>query len=172
MILDLDTLLRRGQAPARFHLEREGWPGESIDPSVTIIKTVVEGTVSADGSLLTVQGALRFDYETQCARCLASVSSCQEAEFTEEFARSASDDAPDRYLYVGHTLDLTQMVEDCIALNMPLRTLCSEDCKGLCPVCGANRNTISCGCSSVGEGPKKNPFAVLAAKLREENEEV
>ena len=171
MILDLDTLLRRGQAPARFHLERLDWPGESIDPSINIAKTVVEGTVSADGSLLTVQGLLRFDYETQCARCLAQVSSHQEAEFAEEFARSESEDAPDRYLYVGHTLDLTQMVEDCIALNMPLRTLCSETCKGLCPVCGADRNIVSCGCSA-DEGPMKNPFAALAAKLREENEEV
>ncbi len=171
MILDLDTLLRRGQAPARFHLERLDWPGESIDPSINIVKTVVEGTVSADGSLLTVQGLLRFDYETQCARCLAQVSSHQEAEFAEEFARSESENAPDRYLYVGHTLDLTQMVEDCIALNMPLRTLCSETCKGLCPVCGADRNIVSCGCSA-DEGPMKNPFAALAAKLREENEEV
>ena len=171
MILDLDTLLRRGQAPARFHLERLDWPGESIDPSINIVKTVVEGTVSADGSLLTVQGLLRFDYETQCARCLTQVSSHQEAEFAEDFARSESEDAPDRYLYVGHTLDLTQMVEDCIALNMPLRTLCSETCKGLCPVCGADRNIVSCGCSA-DEGPMKNPFAALAAKLREENEEV
>lgn len=172
MILDVEALLRRGEIPARFALAKDGNPGEYEDPTVEVVKTQIEGTVEPVGfGVYQIAGQLTFWYQTQCARCLAPVSACETVDFFEEFARSESEEYPDRYLYEGQTLNLTQMVEDCIALNMPLRTLCSEDCKGLCPVCGADRNKESCSCST-GEDPQLNPFAVLAAKLREENEEV
>ena len=171
MILDLDTLFPRGEEVAPFRVE--GLPArEETDPTVTVTNVTVQGTVTAQGKLFLVSGSLVFRYETVCARCLAPVEASCEAEFDEEFALTEDEENPDRYLYKGQALDLTQMVNDCITLNMPLRTLCREDCKGLCPVCGADRNVVTCACTE-GEDPTENynPFAVLA-NLREENEEV
>ncbi|MGH2628864.1 MAG: YceD family protein, partial [Anaerolineales bacterium] len=42
-------------------------------------------------------------------------------------------------------LDLTPLVRELALVAMPIRPLCREDCKGLCPECGADRNTVSCG---------------------------
>lgn len=173
MVLSLDTLFPRGEDVAHFSLD-EPFTGESPDSSVTVISTAIDGTAYAEGKLFRLTGELIFRYETECARCLAPVSAFCTAEFDEEFGLTEDEENPDRYLYKGQILDLTQMVKDCIALNMPLRTLCREDCKGLCPVCGADRNTVSCGCK-VEETPIQEvnyPFAALAANLREENEEV
>ena len=43
-------------------------------------------------------------------------------------------------------------------LNLPLISVCKPDCKGLCPVCGANRNVTGCGCLQTDT---ENPFSVL-----------
>ena len=64
------------------------------------------------------------------------------------------------YTCTSHALSLDKMVLDLIAMNLPVRFLCREDCKGLCPVCGADRNVQSCSC--VQEKPKDaNPFDKL-----------
>jgi uncharacterized metal-binding protein YceD (DUF177 family) len=72
--------------------------------------------------------------------------------FSEEFAREEDDDHPDRYLFRGESLDLTQMAGDLVSLNVPMRHLCGDGCKGLCPVCGADRNSTDCGHAGEGSG--------------------
>jgi uncharacterized protein len=53
-----------------------------------------------------------------------------------------------------------------ISLALPVKPLCREDCAGLCPRCGADRNETACGCT---ETVRSSPFAALAA-LRDEEE--
>lgn len=48
--------------------------------------------------------------------------------------------------YQGHSIDLGEMVREQFYLTVPMKRLCKEDCKGLCPKCGANRNREACGC--------------------------
>ncbi|MBW2333239.1 MAG: DUF177 domain-containing protein [Deltaproteobacteria bacterium] len=45
-------------------------------------------------------------------------------------------------------LDLDQIIKEQLILNLPMKTLCTKDCKGLCPICGCNLNTGSCSCQS------------------------
>lgn len=63
----------------------------------------------------------------------------------------------------GGELDLVGSLEDEWLLGLPQSPICSETCKGLCPVCGTNRNEAECSCS---QGRRENPFAVLA-RLKE-----
>ena len=60
-------------------------------------------------------------------------------------------------------------IRDALTLELPLRVLCKEDCKGLCPKCGVNLNTGSCSCPK-GTG-KPNPFEALKS-IVENHEEV
>jgi uncharacterized protein len=52
----------------------------------------------------------------------------------------------DEQLVEGDEVDLTEIIREQILLNLPEQVLCKEDCKGLCPQCGANRNLIDCDC--------------------------
>ena len=51
-------------------------------------------------------------------------------------------------VYQHGTLDLTALLETETTLALPMKPLCREDCRGLCPVCGGNRNTTDCACQT------------------------
>jgi uncharacterized protein len=55
-------------------------------------------------------------------------------------------------------VDLTQIAAEQIYLDLPLKPVCEEDCRGLCPQCGANRNTTDCGCADEGMDPRLTPL--------------
>jgi uncharacterized protein len=60
--------------------------------------------------------------------------------------------------FQGHELDLTPLFLEVVALAIPVQPLCREDCKGLCPQCGVDRNQSRCDCAAPRES---SPFAVL-----------
>ena len=60
----------------------------------------------------------------------------------------------------GSEIDLGSFFQEVIALAFPVQPVCREDCRGLCPRCGADRNAVSCDCSEVRPD---SPFAVLQA---------
>ena len=62
--------------------------------------------------------------------------------------------------YRGSEIQLDSVCLEMISLALPVKPLCRDDCAGLCPRCGADRNEAPCGCS---ETAPNSPFAVLAA---------
>ncbi len=62
--------------------------------------------------------------------------------------------------YKGEEIDLSDIVREMLVLEIPLRYLCNESCRGLCPRCGQNLNTKTCGCVQPQEGSQ---FAVLSS---------
>ena len=65
----------------------------------------------------------------------------------------------DVYYYEGDEIDVDPFVYEEVMLNMPVRPLCSEACKGICPQCGKNRNTEKCDCPEA-------PLSLLGEKLK------
>jgi uncharacterized protein len=49
-------------------------------------------------------------------------------------------------VYSGDEIDLSHEIEEQVAMEIPMKPLCSEGCKGLCPACGADLNKETCGC--------------------------
>lgn len=103
-----------------------------------------------DGIL--VRGAIGFHLQLQCARCLKAQESEHEVAVAELFLDPTKkieedDDDEDGYELIddAHALDLSVMVRDALIIDLPMRTLCREDCQGLCPTCGADRNLGDCG---------------------------
>jgi uncharacterized protein len=62
--------------------------------------------------------------------------------------------------YRGPEITLDGFVAELVALSIPIQPLCREDCAGLCPTCGIDRNESECAC---GESKADSPFSVLAA---------
>jgi len=77
---------------------------------------------------------------------------------TESESDEQTEDDGDSYPYAGDSLDLAEMLREHIILATPMQPLCTDTCRGLCPVCGRDRNVAPCGCV---EQTTKSPFAVL-----------
>jgi uncharacterized protein len=105
-------------------------------------------SVNLVGRTLVVQGTLSVSASLECNRCLR--------EFNRRL--EVSDYSLAMQVKGDETVDLTESIREDIILSLPMKRLCSPDCKGLCPVCGEDRNVSTCGCRQ-SEVP--GPFAQL-----------
>ena len=132
------------------------------------------------GAHSTVQDIrLRAEYtggfEILCARCVEPVSRTLSGSFDLIFRplgadagaaeRSITPDETEIGYYQESGLLLEDVVREQVLLSLPARTLCREDCKGLCPRCGQNLNIAACACSESPQDPRWNTLADLARRL-------
>lgn len=116
-----------------------------------------EGTCfSIEDGLYAVKGTLRFEVLGACARCTKPVKEQIEVPFEERFAAEAEEDE-EIYPLEGDYLVLNEALNQSALMALPYRLLCDPDCKGLCPVCGADKNVTDCAC----ELNTDNPFSIL-----------
>lgn len=92
----------------------------------------------------------------ECRRCLREASGTLRAWERELY--EVGSDGEESYPLNGDQLDLEPLARDAVLLELPLAPLCSEECQGLCPRCGAVRNEGPCGCP---EAPADPRWAVL-----------
>lgn len=118
-----------------------------------------------------VRGQLDGWVEVACSRCVGPVKlvvsepiavtylpngqvpAAVEDEVDEEIEADDEDDL-DVYAYQGEEVDLEPLFREQVILAVPFAPLCSEDCKGLCPVCGIDLNTGSCTCDRTPIDPR------------------
>lgn len=146
MILDIKKLKRSGKDSSDFFFEYQA-NNELIDiPSVTFSGDIkINGTVSLTGEhSVYIEGEVDFSLKGECTRCCATT----EKRFVIGFSESASADDEDGYPVKNDTVDLTKIVDDLVAMNIPVSFLCKEDCKGLCSGCGTNLNDGDCKCKN------------------------
>jgi uncharacterized protein len=101
-----------------------------------LLESIVEGIL--------VTGHLTGAWRLRCARCLTEFDGTFEIDVHELFVPSPGEDDDDYPLDPDGLLDANQMVRDAIGVEMPFSPLCRHDCRGLCPVCGGNRNLGEC----------------------------
>ena len=128
----------------------------------------------SDGGSLHVRGHLKLKTSGACARCLADTPLVvdqeldlfflPESEALSEYDDEEGAELQDRGLvvtfYKGDVLDLAGLVREQVLLAQPMKRLCREDCKGVCPNCGADRNLTNCGCPK--EAVRETPFSSLS----------
>ncbi len=124
--------------------------------------------ISNTGGALYVGGSVEGVAVVDCVRCLESASYhiCGEVEgyfLISAPEQEATEEDMDDYeiLPENHVIDLEPLLRAALILEMPLSPLCSDDCKGLCPRCGANLNKEACICQPEESFEPQNPFAVL-----------
>ena len=131
----------------------------------------LKGPVEVEGRLSRSENTVYFSamahgaFELVCSRCAKSfeapLAAAVEAVFlpreeTKDENPASEEDAGEveTVYYEGETVDLFGPLRDQIALAEPMRPLCSEDCKGLCPRCGADWNEGKCDCRETGGDPR------------------
>lgn len=116
------------------------------------------------GTEVVVKGGLRADVELQCSRCLKDFKDMIAVpvdvvyhpveELRGEDKHEIKSGELDVGFYSGEELDLLDLVREQITLNLPMKPLCNDLCKGICVKCGMDLNTGSCGCSKEDIDPR------------------
>lgn len=89
----------------------------------------------------------KFDFTTNCDRCFDEIVKQFDFTFTHKLAANLNDDENDDYIETpDYQLDLDELAISDILLELPLKMLCKDDCKGLCHKCGHNLNQSDCNC--------------------------
>ncbi len=117
----------------------------------------VEGTISCTARLSCARCLAEFDLPIATAVRLAYTRALPEAEAPGD-AEAVDPEVLDLLPFSGEEIDLTEGVQEEIVLALPLRALCREDCRGLCPRCGADWNRGPCTCP---QQEQAGPFAAL-----------
>jgi uncharacterized protein len=150
----------------------EAFPRPFADPAWRL--EGVHLTVRKEGEDVLVQGGLEARVPQTCSRCLetfhVTVAPPVDARFVpapsgrgEERELAADDLETD--VYSGNALDLASLVETETTLALPMKPLCAEECRGLCPICGANKNTTACNCTVKAPDPRWAALQGLADRL-------
>lgn len=123
-------------------------PGlQEIDTSVEFKPSFeFSGRIINLGGLLKLSGNLHFEYSASCLRCLKPVNMTADIDIDESFAEVSRADDVDAYTFEGNVVDIDKPLMDNIILALPMKVICSEDCKGLCRNCGTNLNIKNCNC--------------------------
>jgi uncharacterized protein len=109
-----------------------------------------KGSVSNAGDTYVLAGDMIAEYEAECDRCLGSFKKKLDMPITRVFVQADGDlhdyDEADVEALQGTIIDLAPHIREEIVLSMPIRLLCKEGCKGICPDCGIDLNTGECIC--------------------------
>jgi uncharacterized protein len=111
-----------------------------------------------------VTGRVETQLELECGRCLepfpVPVDSTFELRYVpaatsaEEGEREVEEDDLTTAFYKDDRLDLSELMHEQFVLALPMKPLCSEGCKGLCPQCGTNLNKAACDCAPAWKDPR------------------
>lgn len=119
-----------------------------------------EASVTKAGKKIRVRLSLDFAMIIPCSRCLRETEHhfSESGEFTliptppamSPEQRLEEEDFTTQF-FSGEEIDLAPLVREMVILSVPVKPLCKPDCKGLCPVCGADRNEEGCEHATVAE---------------------
>jgi len=138
----------------------------------------VRGEVTNTGESMLVRAEVRGRFATTCSRCLQEAETAVDFTIRERFRRHdgqrsdaqdplAGDEQDDDVsYYLGDRIDLGEVVREHVALQLPMKPVCRDDCRGLCPQCGANWNEGTCDCRPDDVDPR---LAVLRSWKAEES---
>ena len=130
--------------------------------------------IDPDGLEVLVHGVVGATVPQTCSRCLESFPAHVDAPVdvrlvprpaTADTVELGADDL-DVDFYENDLLDLDRVVETETTLALPMKPLCRDDCRGLCSVCGGNRNLVQCSCAGPAPDPRLAALRDLAARLR------
>jgi len=130
-------------------------------------KLDIVSPVTVKGSAVNYEGKINVNVEITaqveriCSRCLESFREEVNANSTYLFVKEIKDDTGDYYIYKNEKVDITELVIGDIAAKLAMKPLCNENCKGLCSICGKNKNNIDCQCKSEEIDPRLQALSKL-----------
>ena len=174
MLLNLTDALKHQGDSRPFSISGD-LPGDALPAGISLVSPVVlTGTVSSFGHELAIVGRLTAAVQAECAKCLRPVSVQIDCDYNQLLRRvgyenetqQEDEDEEDAILFDGSSCDLTASAVETLNLHLPIRFVCSDECKGLCPICGTDLNQQDCGCAKAID----SPFSALADLLKKDQQ--
>jgi uncharacterized protein len=146
-----DTLVVKGSMEASRFME--------VEKNEFHIATPVQYalTIKKFENLLTIAGPVTFEAFFTCGRCLEEyrqliamdmdIRLMPKTEIPQASEFELKDEDMNVNYYESDEIDLDPFIYEEVLLDMPSRPICSEDCQGLCGVCGKNKNLETCDCN-------------------------
>ena len=158
MKIDLTNIPPEGKY-IQFNFIPAWWKPDFVDNHIIGLSVPLSGWIKVclAGKKVTVEGAFSTILELKCDRCLEPYTEDISTNFRFFLSllpyegnldiELLEDDLNISFID-GKYIDSDQIIKEQIILNAPMKTICSDDCKGLCPVCGCNLNKETCSCST------------------------
>lgn len=160
MLIDIERLTKDGLAVSRDF----EYPGAAlVEEDAAFLKPVhVELTVSKFEDQVRIKGSLSTLLRLACSRCLTPFEFPVDSRFDlvflpeefEEVKEELEEEDVNTLYYSAPQIDLREVILEQLNLTFPLRPLCTEDCPGICPVCGAVIRDGACSCAVPGADPR------------------
>ena len=135
-------------APGELDLEDE-WVRLIVPPSIS-------GQIRRNGGRAKVAGKVAARLQLECDRCLKVMEFPVASRFDLEYvtredyqaqqALELTEEDLDLSVFDGEVIDIDELVREELLLAVPSHLLCQENCKGVCPICGVDRNSVDCRC--------------------------
>jgi len=144
------------------------------DDFTVVVPVSLAFDIFKDNEQFRLVGDMRTTLELPCSRCLESFTLPVDQSFdlryqpharnTGEGERAIEEDDLTTAFYEHDEIDLGQLMREQFYLTLPMKPLCREDCRGLCPNCGTNWNRETCDCKQGWEDPRLAALNKLKAE--------
>lgn len=117
----------------------------------------VQLKVTNTGKSLLVKGKLEAECNVNCCRCLKEFPYQLSLEFEDEWVQEelvSQEQKDTAFIFSKDEFDIDNRIIEHILVHLPMKFICSENCKGLCPKCGADLNKTKCGCEDEDIDPR------------------
>lgn len=136
-----------------------------------------DGTVEHSAPYFNINGKASTELELRCSRCLTAFKQKFNISVTEVFTNKAEalpspedDNAEEVGYFEGDEIDITPALLKLFFLELPMNPLCREDCRGICPECGADLNEGECTCKKDNVDFRLEKLKTLFAKMDNDKE--
>jgi uncharacterized protein len=117
----------------------------------------VAGQITNVGTVYRLIGTVTVKASFECSRCLKPLDQTLTFQFEEDFDAASLG-------YAKDSMDIAEPIRSALIFQEPMQPLCSDECKGLCFECGADRNLVDCGCDSKKLDPRLAALGQLLDK--------
>ncbi len=161
MVIDVSKVFSNKNSRKKIQLDLEKdkffYDNEFIQFSKPVKLDLI---LKSTGDELDLTGSMETELLLVCSRCLETFSHSINIEISEKFSKTLKSEDEDIIFINNDRLDLDEIVENNIISMLPIKKLCSKECKGLCHQCGINLNHSTCECANEDIDPR-------LAKLKE-----
>jgi uncharacterized protein len=161
MVINLRKVLSEVENPLIFHYEADmsDYAVYGLNPLKSGVS--VSGRVEKKSGFLTLDMEISAMLDMLCASCGKEIKKPLRVETHNLLVKNTESDDDEYIVYSDDEVDLDGIVNDAVTLNIEMRPLCKEDCKGVCAGCGADLNEAECRCQK----PVNPAFEKLKGKF-------
>lgn len=174
MILQLSEIMNipEGSKTHRLKLESDSFVINGSEYPISQKDEVIVRLTNLGQKKVLVEVTTSLTLVVPCDRCLEDVAvpiridAAKEIDFTLTEEQRTEDLDETNYV-TGYDLDVDRLIYEEVLIGFPMKVLCSEDCKGICKVCGANLNQGECGCDRTELDPRMSAIRDIFNNFKE-----